>query len=140
MPRSEHLPVTMPDEFPTANKVARVDPNNGFPSDATAHVFTEDGHLMTFRMFKKGPQQSEYLISLMDSKPPVTTYPPSEKEVYVKNDVISKDAEFSLDSMFPIIIGRATFKAIQILSNIETIVIPLDGRPTDASSDIQEVI
>lgn len=130
----------MPEEFPTANKIARVDPNKDFPSDATANVFTDDGHLLTFRVFKKGPQQSDYLISLVDAKPPITVDPPADKEIYVKGDRIIVGAELTLDSLFPVIIGRTTFKAMHIFSNIETIVVPLDGHPTRPDEDIAEMI
>jgi hypothetical protein len=138
MIRSEYIPVTMPEEFPTANKNVRIDPNDKFPVDGVANVFTDDGHLFSFRMFKKGPQQKDYLISLMDSKPPITTYPPDEKEIYVKDDIIIEGREFTIDSMFPIIIGRTTFRAIQILTNVETIAVPLDGRPAHTDDDVKE--
>ena len=140
MIRSEYIPVTMPEEIPSAIKNVRIDPNDKFPVDGVANVFTDDGHLLTFKMFRKGPQQKDYLISLMDSKPPITTYPPSEKEVYVKNDIIIQGREFTIDSMFPIIIGRTTFRAIEILTNVETMAVPRDGRPGNAAEDIKEEI
>jgi|GEM_PF-3554374 len=140
MQHSERIPFTVPEDLRIANKTARVDPNKDFPSDAVANVFTDDGHLLSFRMFKKGPEQPDYLISLVDSKPPITTYPPGEKEVYVKEDLIAVGKEFTLDSMFPIVIGRTTFRAMKIFSNVDTLIVPLDDHPSNTAKDVEEAI
>ena len=69
MSRTEQFYITMPESHPTANEGKRVAPNEGnFPVDAVVNVFTDDDHLLTFRMFKKGPFEKEYLIALVDAK------------------------------------------------------------------------
>ena len=140
MPRTERLHFAMPEEFPTANKVVRVDPNNGFPVDALITVFTDGGHMLSLKPFKKSPQRSEYLLALVDAKPPITTCLPTEQEIYIKNDIIIADRDFKLDSLLPVMIGQTTFRALEIYSNIETIVVPMDGRPTNQSEDVQEAV
>jgi hypothetical protein len=116
----------MPESIPTAKKGARVAPNEGnFPVDASVNVFTDDGHLFNFKIAKKGPSQPDYLITLVNSEPPITEQPPYEKEVYVREDKIVEGQEFTLDSSMPVIIGKTTFKAINIFANVEVAVIPL---------------
>ena len=140
MKRTERMIFTMPDELPTTNRVGRVDPNNGFPSDAGVHVFTDDGHMLSFKILKKGPEQPDYLISLVSAEPPITTNPPLEKEIYVRDDIIIEGKEITLDSVLPIIIGRETLRVVEILSNIEMLIVPLDGQLISGIDDIQEII
>jgi len=125
MSSAERFFYTMPDEIPTAREVFRVAPNeNLFPVDATVQVVTDDDHLLCFRIEKKGPMQPDYLVTLISSEPPVTTHVPYLKEVYVKGDRIVQGREFTLDSAMPILLGRTTFTALQMFSNIEEAVIP----------------
>ena len=140
MIRSERLLFSMPAELPTANVAARVDPNNGFPADAKVRVFTDDGHMFSFEMFKKGPAQADYLISLVSAEPPITVEQPYEKEIYVKDDIIIQGKEFTLESALPTMFGRTTFRALEILSNVELLVVPRDEKPRSHKDDPKEVI
>ena len=115
----------MPENIPTFNEGFRVAPNEGsFPVDATVHVLTEDEHFLTFRMYPKGPAQEDYLISLIDSEPPLSQNPVYEKEVYVHDDILIQGREFTLGSALPIL-SRTAFKAMRIFSNVEAIVLPI---------------
>jgi hypothetical protein len=126
MSHTEQFYITMPESHPTANEGKRVAPNEGnFPVDATVNVFTEDDHILTFRMFKKGPFEKEYLIALVDAKPPITERPIDEKEIYVMDDIIVQGREFHLGAAFPLM-SRSAFVAMNIFANVEKIVIPLN--------------
>ena len=126
MKGTERFYVTMPDSEPTANEFSRIAPNEGhFPIDATVTVLAEDGHVMNFAILPKGPQQKDYLLSLIDSKPPITTTTPYEKEVYVIGDRISKGEKFQLTSAFPIFLSETAFKAIAIYANVAAVVLPM---------------
>jgi len=126
MAHTERFLYTTPENLPTAMSGGIVAPNEQeFPLDATVRVFTDDGHLMTFNIVKKGPEQSDYLLSLVSAEPPITEQLPSEKEVYVKGDRILRDKEFTLESALPVIIGRTTFTAMGIFSNVLVAEIPL---------------
>ncbi len=124
MRSTERFYVTMPEEIPTFTEGFRVAPNEGtFPVDATVHVLTEDEYFLTFKMFPKGPSERSYLISLVDSEPPLASSRVHEKEVYVKGDVLIQGREFNLDSAFPYL-SKTAFTAMRIFSNIEEIVLP----------------
>jgi hypothetical protein len=84
---------------------------------------TEDNYFLTFKMFRKGPAEKDYLISLIDSEPPLSPKPVYEKEVYVKDDIIIQGREFTLDSPFPSL-SKTAFTAMRIFSNVEEVVIP----------------
>jgi len=124
MPPTERYFVTMPEDIPTFTEGFRVAPNEGlFPLDATINVLTEDEYFLTFKIFPKGPAESEYLISLVDAEPPLSDGPLYEKEVYVRDDVLIHGREFSLDSALPVLSSTA-FKAMRIFSNVEGIELP----------------
>ena len=101
---------------PTDNELNRVAPNEGhFPIDAKVHVRTEDGHLMRFGIVLKGPQQKDYLITLLDSQPPITKHAPDEKEIYVEGDQLIKGQEFRLASHYPSF-SKTAFKAMDLFA------------------------
>lgn len=125
MYKSEHFYVAMPQEIPTANQCFRVAPNEGhFPLDAIVSVFTEDDHLLKFKMYPKGPSQTDYLIGLVDAEPPLMQTPLEDKEIYVVGDRIIEGREFRLASSLPII-RKISFQAIKMFANIEAVDIPL---------------
>lgn len=127
MSRTEQFYITMPESHPTANEGKRVAPNEGnFPVDAVVNVFTDDDHLLTFRMFKKGPFEKEYLIALVDAKPPITEQPIYEKEIYVMGDKIIEGREFHLGAPLPVM-SQTAFTAMNIFANVEKMVIPLSN-------------
>jgi len=116
MKGTERFYTTMPEDPPTDHEFNRVAPNEGhFPIDAKVHVRTEDGHVMRFGIVLKGPQQKDYLITLIDSQPPITTHTPDEKEIYVEGDRIVKGHEFRLASHYPSF-SKTAFKAMDIFT------------------------
>ena len=112
----ERFNTTRPEGQPTDNELNRVAPNEGhFPIDAKVHVRTEDGHLMRFGIVLKGPQQKDYLITLLDSQPPITKHAPDEKEIYVEGDQLIKGQEFRLASHYPSF-SKTAFKAMDLFA------------------------
>jgi len=125
MPRTEVHLFTMPDDVPTYTEGYRVAPNEGlFPLDATVNVLTEDEHFLTFKIYPKGPAETDHLISLVESDPPLSSKPLYEKEVYVQGDILIHGREFNLHSALPIL-SKTAFKAMRIFSNVETLEIPV---------------
>lgn len=126
MPQSERYFSINPESNSQRTEGLRVAPNEKlFPTEATVYVETDDGHEFTFKMFPKGPQQSEYLISLMASEPPITETTPEEKEIYVRGDMIRRGEMFYLDSAEPVLtIASAAFRALRITANITPVVLP----------------
>jgi len=108
----------MPNEIPQSNEYSLIAPNKGvFPIGSMFSVLTEEGPLLTFSVEKKGPMQSAFLLSLVESQPPITTHKPDHKEVYVPADEIAHGSMFRLDSALPVLIGRTTFTALRIFSD-----------------------
>lgn len=125
MSKFERFHVTMPEEIPTATECYRVAPNEGyFPLDATISVFTEE-HLLRFQFLPKGPMATDYLISYIDSEPPLTSKPTLDKEVYVEGDVLIEGREFRLASALPIL-SITAFRACEMLANIAEVELPLE--------------
>ena len=138
MPRTEQFFSTMPESMPTFTEGARIDPNDGsFPHDATIHVTAENDQFFTFKILPKGPAEDDYLISMVESDPPIYSAPLYDKEVYVKGDVLKKGYEFVLDSALPIL-SQTAFKAMQIFTNVQRVNLPNMDDTVDAILDDQE--
>ena len=128
MSLTERFYVTMPEEIPMFTEGFRVAPNEGtFPVDATVYVQAadknDDEYLLTFGIERKGPYESDYLITLREADPPLSQQPLGEREVFVRGDKIIHGREFLLDAAMPTL-SQTAFKALRIFSNIEQIVIP----------------
>jgi len=128
MSLTERFYVTMPENIPTFTEGYRVAPNEGiFPVDATVYVQAadenDDEYLLTFGIQPKGPFESEHLITLLDSEPPLSQRPLYEREVFVRNDIIIQGRPFLLDSALPAL-SQTAFTALRIFSNVEQVVIP----------------
>jgi len=74
---------------------------------------------MRFAALPKGPQQKEFLISLIDSQPPITTHLPDPKEIYVEGDRIIQGQEFRLASHYPSF-SKTAFRAMRLFSEDST--------------------
>lgn len=120
MSTSERIYFTSPDPDYIFEEGARVAPNDGdFPTDATVHVET-DTHFLEFGIEPKNEEETEFVIALVDSLPPL---PNSDHDiVIVEGDVLKKNQEFTLISTGSNMAAQS-FRAMRILSNVEQIVI-----------------
>ena len=116
----ERTDMTTPEHQPDTHAYSRFAPNEGnFPLDAALQVVTDDGHVMTFAALPKGPQQKEFLLSLLDSQPPITSHAPDPKEIYVEGDRIIQGQEFRLASHYPSF-SKTAFRAMRLFITDDT--------------------
>lgn len=125
MLRTESYFIALPEDVPVFNDGVRVAPNEGtFPLDATVKVWTEDEHMLTFQIVPKAPARTDFLISLVESDPPLSEDGISENDIYVEEDKLIKGREFWLASAVSGLAKRA-FVAAAITSNVVKIELPI---------------
>jgi hypothetical protein len=120
MTMTEGIYFTSPDPDYIFGEGVRVAPNEGnFPTDATVHVET-DTHFLEFSIEPKNETETEYVIALVDSLPPL---PRATDDIIVEGDILKKNQHFTLVSHGSNM-ATQSFKAMRILSNIEKLLVP----------------
>ena len=117
MRTAETLFFTTPHPNYVFSEGARVAPNQeGFPAGAIVYVET-DSHFLEFGIAPEGPDETEFVISLVDCLPPLPKIEVSQALI-VEGAVLKKGQEFTLVSAGSSL-ARYVFKSLKIVSNVE---------------------